>query len=111
VYTPERFARLSRPFQRLDLALPQACSIAPKRPPCFTDFGHSPGDLDLIQLTVDRSKVLTAGTSKIVTESAFVTLAHGLIPGNADGLEIQFSTKPITEAARTDILENGARES
>jgi len=64
----------------------------------------------IFQLVVNNSKVLKPGTSKLVTESAFVTLTHGLIPGNADGLEIQLFTKPITEAARADILENGAKE-
>jgi hypothetical protein len=54
--------------------------------------------------------VLRAGASKIVTQSAFVTLGHGLIPGNSDGLEIQFFTKPITEAALAGILKNGAKE-
>jgi hypothetical protein len=45
-----------------------------------------------------------------VARGAFITLVHGLVPGNSDGLEIQFFTKPITETSRTDILENGARE-
>jgi hypothetical protein len=33
-----------------------------------------------------------------------------LIPGNSEGLEIQFFTKPITEAAIADILKNRAKE-
>ena len=61
------------------------------------------------ELVVSGSKVLRSGTSKIVTESAFVTLTHTLL-GKTDGLEIQFFTKPITDAARADILEHGARE-
>jgi len=64
----------------------------------------------VFELVVSDSRALKAGASKIVTQSAFVTLAHGLIPGNSEGLEIQFFTKPITEAAITDILKNGARE-
>jgi hypothetical protein len=64
----------------------------------------------VFELMVSDSSALKAGASKIVTQSAFVTLAHGLIPGNSDGLEIQFFTKPITEAAITDIQKNGARE-
>src|SRR5262245_52763248 len=60
---------------------------------------------------VNDSTVLKAGASRIVTQSAFVTLAHGLIPGNSEGLEIQFFTKPITQAAMTDVLKNGAKES
>ena len=30
------------------------------------------------------------GTSKIAAQAAYVTLAHGLMPGNSDGLEVQF---------------------
>src|SRR5207245_1011582 len=58
----------------------------------------------VFELVVSGSKVLRSGPSKIVTESAFVTLTHTLM-GNTDGLEIQFFTKPITEAGRADILE------
>jgi hypothetical protein len=65
----------------------------------------------VFELLVNDSSVLKAGASRIVTQSAFVTLAHGLIPGNSAGLEIQFFTKPITEAAIADILKNGAKES
>ena len=54
--------------------------------------------------------MIKAGASTIVTQSAFVTRAHGLIPGNSEGLEIQFFTKPITEAGINDILKNGAKE-
>jgi len=64
----------------------------------------------VFELVVNDSSVLKVGASKIVTQSAFVTLAHGLIPGNSEGLEIQFFTKPITEAAIADILKNRARE-
>jgi hypothetical protein len=62
------------------------------------------------ELIVSSSKVLRPGTTTIMAQSAFVTRTHGLIPGNSDGLELQFFTRPITEAARTDILENGAKE-
>ncbi len=89
-----------------------ACCVA-NVPRADSDVGFRQQDFQTkatFQLAVDSSKVLTPGTSKIVTESAFVTLTHGLIPGNADGLEIQFFTKPITEAAKTDILENGAKD-
>ena len=63
----------------------------------------------VFELVVNNSSVLRSGASRIVTESAFVTLAHGLIPGNSDGLEIQFFTKPLTEAGRADILKNDAK--
>jgi hypothetical protein len=65
----------------------------------------------VFELMVNDSSVLKTGASRIVTQSAFVMRAHGLIPGNSEGLEIQFFTKPVTEAAITDILKNGAKES
>ena len=58
----------------------------------------------------DLSADLSTNANRIVTQSAFVTRAHGLIPGNSEGLEIQFFTKPITEAGINDILKNGAKE-
>ena len=64
----------------------------------------------VFELVVSDSSALKAGASRIVTQSAFVTLVHGLIPGNSEGLEVQFFTKPITEAAMADILKNGASE-
>jgi hypothetical protein len=62
------------------------------------------------ELVVSESNALKPGTSRIATQSAYVTLAHGLVPGNSDGLEIQFFPKPITEKAKADILENDAKE-
>ena len=62
------------------------------------------------ELVVSESNALEPGTSKIATQSAYVTLAHGLVPGNSDGLEIQFFPMPITEKAKADILENDAKE-
>jgi hypothetical protein len=43
------------------------------------------------ELVVNESKPLTPSANRIATQSAYVTLAHGLVPGNSDGLEIQFS--------------------
>lgn len=63
------------------------------------------------ELVVNESKPLAPGTSKIATQSAYVTLAHGLVPGNSDALEIQFFPKAITEKVKADILENDAKES
>jgi hypothetical protein len=65
----------------------------------------------VFELVVNDSGVLKAGTSKIVTQSAFVTMVHGLIPGNSEALEIQFFTNPITQATITDVFKNGAKES
>jgi len=78
-----------------------------------SDVRLSPQDFKTkaeFELVVNDSSVLKAGASRIVTQGAVVTLAHGLIPGNSEGLEIQFFIKPITEAAVTDILKNGAKE-
>jgi hypothetical protein len=78
-----------------------------------SDTHFSPQDFktkSVFELVVNDSSVLKAGASRIVTQSAFVTRAHGLIPGNSEGLEIQFFTKPITQTAITDILKNSAKE-
>ncbi len=63
------------------------------------------------ELIVKESKPLMPGTSRIATQSAYVALTHGLVPGNSDGLEIQFLPQPITEKVKADILENDAKES
>ena len=63
------------------------------------------------ELTVHDSKPLPSGSSKLATQSAFVALAHGLVPGNSDGIEIQFFPTAITEKVKADILENDAKES
>jgi len=62
------------------------------------------------ELVVEKSKYLTPGTSEIASQSAFVSLAHGLIPGNSDGLEIMFFIKTVTESALPDIITNDAKE-
>jgi hypothetical protein len=85
------------------LSVPRANSEVRFRPQDFQTKA-------VFELVVRSSKFLKPGTSTIVTQSAFVALAHGLIPGNSDGLEIHFFTKPITQAARADILENGAKD-
>lgn len=62
------------------------------------------------ELAIDKSKYLKPGTSKVAAQSAFVSLVHGLIPGNSDGLEVTFFTKPISEASLPDIMNNDAKE-
>jgi len=62
------------------------------------------------ELVVSKSKYLKPGTSKITSQSAYVSLAHGLIPGNSDGLEVMFFTKPVTQATLPDIMSNDAKE-
>jgi hypothetical protein len=64
----------------------------------------------VFDLAVTKSDVLKTGTSRIVAESAYLRLAHGLLPGRSDGLEILFFTTPFTEAARADVLNNDANE-
>jgi hypothetical protein len=93
------------------VALAALCCVM-SAPAAYSDSLVGPQEfrtMAVFELVVSGSKVLRSGPSKIVTESAFVTLTHTLME-NADGLEIQFFTKPITEAGRADILENGARE-
>jgi hypothetical protein len=62
------------------------------------------------ELVVKDSKPLTSGTRRSRYQNAFVSRVHGLVPGNADGIEIVFVTKPITPAALSDILTNDAKE-
>ena len=62
------------------------------------------------ELVIDKSRYLRPGTSKIAAQSAFVSRVHGLIPGNSDGLEVMFFTKPVSEASLPDIMNNDAKE-
>jgi hypothetical protein len=62
------------------------------------------------ELVVKDSKPLRRGASRLRSQSAFASRVHGLVPGNADGIEIVFLTRPITEAAVPDILKNDARQ-
>jgi hypothetical protein len=62
------------------------------------------------ELVVSNSKYLKPGTSRIRSQSAFVSLVHGLVPGNSDGLEVMFFAKPITKANLPDVLNNEAGE-
>ena len=61
------------------------------------------------KLVVDKAKYLKPGTSKVSAQSAFVSLVHGPMPGNSDGLEVMFFSKPITEADLPDIINNEAK--
>ena len=63
----------------------------------------------VFELVNHQSSLIQQGSSKIVTESALVTYRNGLMPGNTEGLEIQFFTKPMTEADQKDVLENDAK--
>jgi hypothetical protein len=62
------------------------------------------------ELVVKDSKALKAGIRRSRYQSAFASRVHGLVPGNADGIEIVFVTKPITAAALPEILTNDAKE-
>ena len=95
------------------LALAAACAVLSVLP-ADSDTGLRPQDFQTkarFELTVTSSAVLKPGTSRIVAQSAFATLVHGLVAGSPDGLEVQFFTKPITDAVRNDILKRGAWES
>lgn len=63
----------------------------------------------IFELVVSKSKYLKPGTSKITSQSAFVSLAHGLL-GSSDGLEIMFFTTPVTQSGLPDVLNNDAKE-
>ena len=62
------------------------------------------------ELVIKDSKALTPGTTKIRYQGAFASRVRGLVPGNAEGIEIVFVTRPITPAMMPDILQNDARE-
>jgi len=61
------------------------------------------------ELVNHQSDLIQQGSSKVVTESAVVRYTNGLLPGNAEGLEIQFFTKPMTAADQNDVVENDAK--
>lgn len=64
----------------------------------------------VFELMVNDAKPLTAGSTRITAQTGYVTLAYGLVPGNSDGLEIQFFSQPVTERVKAEILENDAKE-
>jgi hypothetical protein len=64
----------------------------------------------VFELVIKDAKPLIAGASRIRSRSAFASRVHGLIPGNADGIEVVFVTRPITEASMPDILQHDARQ-
>ena len=61
------------------------------------------------ELVVKQSTVLKPEAHRSRYQNAFASRVHGLVPGNADGIEIVFVATPITAAALPDILENDAR--
>ena len=63
----------------------------------------------VFELVNHQAGVIQQGSNKIVTVSALVTHVNGLFPGNTEGLEIQFFSKPVTEADQTDVLEKDAK--
>jgi hypothetical protein len=62
------------------------------------------------ELAVEKSRYLRPGATKIAARSAFVSLVHGLSPGNSDGLEVLFFESPIVESDLPDLMKNDARE-
>jgi len=85
---------------------------------CLSSSLAAPENFDLrnfqtkasFELTVDKSKYLKPGASKIQSQSAVVYSVHGLMPGKSDGLRILFFAKPITETTLPDVLNNQAKE-
>jgi len=84
---------------------------------CFVSLSSAAEQFDtkdfrsdaIFELVVSKSKYFKPGTSKITSQSAFVSLAHGLL-GSSDGLEVMFVTKPVTQAALHDVMNNDAKE-
>jgi hypothetical protein len=64
----------------------------------------------VFELLITDAPPLRPGASRIRSRSAFASRVHGLMPGNADGIEVVFVTKPITEASMPDILQHDARQ-
>lgn len=62
------------------------------------------------ELVVSKSEYLRPGASKITSQSAYVSLAHGLTAGNADGLEVMFFSRPVTQASVPDLMSTDASE-
>ena len=62
------------------------------------------------ELVVNKSKVLKTGASHLTARSAIVARAHGLMPGNSDGIEITFFSRPVTAADLADVMNNDGRE-
>jgi hypothetical protein len=100
----------------MNVFLNQACSLLAVT--CFVPLSLAAERFDpkdyrtkaIFELVVDKSKYLKPGTSKFAAQSAFVSLAHGLIPGNSDGIEVWFFSKPVTEANLPDIINDEAKE-
>ncbi len=64
----------------------------------------------LFNLTVQKSKVLKLGKSRLETKSAFVTYTNEFFAGKTKALKIQFFTQPIGEQARAKLLTGDNRE-
>jgi len=91
----------------LACAAPQLKSDSAKSGPAFNADNYK--TKAIFELVNHQSSLVQQGSSKIVTESAVATYTNGLNPGNVEGLEIQFFTKPITEADHNEVLENDAK--
>lgn len=62
------------------------------------------------ELVVRASNALRPGTSRISARNAFASRLRGGLPGNADGIELVFVTRPITAAVVPDIVRNDAKD-
>lgn len=78
---------------------------------CSADQGFRSGDFETdaeFELVVDESEYLRCGSTKIDASGAYVTLAHGLTPGNSDGLEVIFFDSRVVESEMDDLLRDDA---
>jgi len=64
----------------------------------------------LFNLTVQKSKVLKLGQSRLETKSAFVSYTNEFFAGKTNALKVQFFTQPIGEEARAKLLRNDNHE-
>jgi len=61
-------------------------------------------------LVVQRSQVLKLGTSRLETQSAFVTYTNEFFGGRTNALKIQFFTQPIGADTQAKLLKRDDRD-
>ena len=61
----------------------------------------------VFDLIVEKSRMLKPGSTKIVTESAFVRLGHAFGNPSAERLEIRFFTRPIDPSEVPEMIATG----
>ncbi len=61
-------------------------------------------------LVVQKSPVLKLGSSRLETQSAFVTYTNEFFAGRVNAVKIQFFTQPIGEEAQAKLLKRDDRD-